>query len=202
MAHRFAFDFLSLAGRCETRLTSLCFSARIPASGSLSFACPKESNPRKRHPRFRALGEAEGSLRADGFCRQAIHGLTAKSARSLAPTRVRRTRLFRPPFAASQRAPEIKSGRWEFLLTPWLLRRMPRSSLALPGFPLGRGERRRKKPKGARARCARVRCRHKDVPSANLRSRLRSRWGMDAPATADARVPFSLVTFSWASKRK
>jgi len=51
----------------------------------LSFACPKESNQRKRHPRIRALAEGEGSLRVDGFGPQAIHGLLSKSARSLAP---------------------------------------------------------------------------------------------------------------------
>ena len=51
----------------------------------LSFACPKESNQRKRHPRIRALAVGEGSLRADGFGPQAIHGLLSESARSLAP---------------------------------------------------------------------------------------------------------------------
>ena len=38
----------------------------------LSFACPKESNQRKRHPRIRALAEGEGSLRVDGFGPQGI----------------------------------------------------------------------------------------------------------------------------------
>src|SRR3982750_2377475 len=35
----------------ETRLTSLCVSSAFLAAELLSFACPKESNQRKRHPR-------------------------------------------------------------------------------------------------------------------------------------------------------
>src|SRR6476661_3541338 len=70
----------------ENRLTSVCGSSTIHGRRLLSFACPKESNQRKRHPRIRALGCAEGSLRANGFGPQAIHGLLSESARSLAPT--------------------------------------------------------------------------------------------------------------------
>jgi hypothetical protein len=76
--------------RCrDNRLTSVCVSSTIHGRRLLSFACPKESNQRKRHPRIRALGFAEGSLRADGFRPQAIHGLLSKSARSLAPPALR-----------------------------------------------------------------------------------------------------------------
>src|SRR5580765_8987880 len=73
----------------EDRLTSVCFSSTIHGRRLLSFACPKESNQRKRHPRIRALGYAEGSLRADGVRPQAIHGLLSKSARSIAPPALR-----------------------------------------------------------------------------------------------------------------
>ena len=54
----------------------------------------------------------------------------------------------------------------------------------------------------SRAGCARVRCQYRDVLSADPVACSRSRRGMDAPATAAARVSFSLVTFFWTSKRK
>ena len=38
---------------CDRRLTSVCFSSTIHGRRLLSFACPKESNPRKGHPRGR-----------------------------------------------------------------------------------------------------------------------------------------------------
>src|SRR5690349_16305338 len=57
-----------------------------PWRRSLSFACPKESNQRKRHPRRRALACGEGSLRAAGFGKKASC-LLAECARSLARTR-------------------------------------------------------------------------------------------------------------------
>src|ERR1700750_1669625 len=69
----------------ENRLTSVCVSSTIHGRRLLSFACPKESNQRKRHPRIRALGCAEGSLRADGFGPQGIPALLSESARSIAP---------------------------------------------------------------------------------------------------------------------
>jgi hypothetical protein len=56
----------------------------MAASYFLLLAQKKVTNE-KGHPRIRALGFAEGSLRADGFRPQAIHGLLSKSARSLAP---------------------------------------------------------------------------------------------------------------------
>src|SRR6478752_913146 len=69
----------------EDRLTSVCGSSTIHGRRLLSFACPKESNQRKRHPRIRAARGASGSRRTDGFGQEAIHGLSAKSARSIAP---------------------------------------------------------------------------------------------------------------------
>jgi hypothetical protein len=58
--------------------------------------------------------EGEGSLRVDGFGSQAIPGLRAECARSLACPRVRCTRLFRPPSAAAlEGTRRAKSnGRW------------------------------------------------------------------------------------------
>ena len=44
---------LALGAFRETRLTSLCFTSRIPARRSLSLACPRESNQREGHPRYR-----------------------------------------------------------------------------------------------------------------------------------------------------
>src|SRR6476659_7726835 len=80
------FDFRFRSPRCrENRLTSVCVTSTIHGRRLLSFACPKESNQRKRHPRIRALAFGEGSLRADGFGPQAIHGLLSESARSIAP---------------------------------------------------------------------------------------------------------------------
>ncbi len=73
----------------DNRLTSVCVLSAIHGRQLLSFACPKESNQRKRHPRIRAARGASGSLRANGFRPQAIHGLLSKSARSLAPPALR-----------------------------------------------------------------------------------------------------------------
>src|ERR1700761_8729136 len=92
------------SGCRENRLTSVCGSSTIHGRRLLSFACPKESNQRKRHPRIRALGYAEGSLRADGFRPQAI--LACCRNRRDPSRRPRFARLVRPPFAATQREPE------------------------------------------------------------------------------------------------
>src|SRR6478736_2546737 len=55
------------------------------AAGCFLLLGQKKVTKKKGHPRIRALGCAEGSLRADGFRPQAIHGLLSKSARSIAP---------------------------------------------------------------------------------------------------------------------
>ncbi len=104
------FCFWLLALR-DNRLTSVCVSSTIHGRRLLSFACPKESNQRKRHPRIRALGCAEGSLRADGFGPQGI--LPCCPNRRDPSRRPRFARLFRPPFAAAQREPEKKEGKNE-----------------------------------------------------------------------------------------
>ena len=122
--------------------------------------------------------------------------------------RVRCTRLFRPPFAASQREPEEQGRKTEapdistsHISDSLLLRQgLPRSALPGPSRPrrAGGGLVAKRSPAG----CRRVRPQHMDVLWANPGACSRSRRGMDAPATAAARVPFSLVTFFWASKRK
>ena len=148
------------------------FSSAILAAESLLFACPKRSNQEKG-----TLGVApslrDGSLRATGVLPTVHPWTAAKAARSLAPPRAKRG----PDPSALRRGTEgpsqEKSGAGvpafaaaygsgsDSLVIPRLLRPgRPRS--ALTGFPLGRGEDRRKKPEGARARCARVRCRHMD----------------------------------------
>ena len=76
------------------------------------------------------------------------------------------------------------------------------AALCSSGFPLGRGEGAKEKARQGRAHDARAfavgtrMCRQRTsaAPSRSRRAR--------CPATAAARVPFSLVTFSWASKRK
>jgi hypothetical protein len=76
-------------------------------------------------------------------------------------------------------------------------------ALAPPGFPLGRGEDAEEKARrGARmdARAFAVRPRTACQRTSGAASR--SHAGRDARVTAAVRVPFSLVTFSWASKRK
>ena len=116
--------------RRENRLTSVCFSSAIHGGRLLSFACPKESNQRKRHPRIRAPRCARGSLRADGFDRQAIHGL--RSNRRDPSRRPRFARLVRPPFAASQRGEEQGLLCWtQIALTLALSRKRERGLVAL-----------------------------------------------------------------------
>src|SRR6185312_12119206 len=92
----------------ENRLTSLCFTSAIHGGRSLSFACPKESNQRKRHPRFSALATRGFATVGRVWPRGHPWPLGQIGAIPRA-ARVRCTRLFRPPFAASQREPEEQS---------------------------------------------------------------------------------------------
>jgi hypothetical protein len=107
-----------------------------------SFACPKESNQKKRHPRIRA---ARGAAVRYGRTGSAHRPSMACCPNRRDPSRRPRfARLFRPPSAATQREPEEQSERKKekkptCRIYPVLLRQgLPRS--ALPGFPLGRGE--------------------------------------------------------------
>ena len=69
--------------------------------------------------------------------------------------------------------------------------------------PLGRGKGAQEKAaKRWPAGCRPLRREYTDVLPAKPGATLRSHAGTDARVTADARVPFSLVTFFWASKRK
>src|SRR4051794_34334789 len=92
--------------------------------------------------------------------------------------------------------------RWFEALASALLLRQDCRALALPGPSrprrAGEGKSRQRSPAGGR----RVRRQHTDVLSANPAACSRSLPGRDARQTATARVPFSLVTFFWASKRK
>ena len=67
--------------------------------------------------------------------------------------------------------------------------------------PLEHGERATEKSEGWAAGCGPVRRRHRDVPSANPggRARILSTWMCSGRVRG---VAFSLVTFSWPSKRK
>ena len=103
---------------------------------------------------FAPLASGEGSLRADGFRPQAIHGLLSKSARSLAPPAcgARGWSVRPPPLLRGNpksKAKERKNRRVGYIrcrIYPVLLRQgLPRS--ALPGFPLGRGKDSEEKPR-------------------------------------------------------
>ncbi len=84
---------------CEDRLTSVCVLSAIHGRQLLSFACPKESNQRKRHPRGRGLPgihagklreQAPGSAHGTSLCRDRTRAHPARA-------RVRGTRLFPAP---------------------------------------------------------------------------------------------------------
>ena len=155
------------------------FPSAILASGSLSLACPRESNQRKRHPRCRARRCATGSLRAAGVSLTA-HPVPQRNERdpSRSPACGARGLSVRPSPRLRGTRDQERKALLRLALT-WLLRQgLPRS--ALPGSLSAAARARRKQPAGARARCARVRCRHTDVPSANLRSVLAKSPGIDA----------------------
>ncbi len=204
----FAFGF---RGFRDNRLTSVCVSSTIHGRRLLSFACPKESNQRKGHPRIRAARGASGSLRADGFRPTGHPWPVVRIGAIPRAARVRCTRLFRPPSAAAQRGPEEQSERKKKKPT---CRIYPVSHISdasaagtaalcssrVPSRPrqgLG-GKAAKRWPAG----CRPLRREHTDVLPAKPSESLRSLPGMDARQTATARVPFSLVTFFWASKRK
>src|SRR6476646_3040170 len=72
----------------DNRLTSVCVSSTIHGRRSLSFACPKESNPRKGHPRGRGLPgipARQTSQELGGLRREHIHVLSSKWPASCRP---------------------------------------------------------------------------------------------------------------------
>ena len=165
------------------------FSTRIPARGSLSLACPRESNQREGQPGCRA--------RLRGFAAGGRVPLTGHpwpdSGRRAIPRASPSGLFVRPP--PRHTGPKVKrrSKSTSLLLSLSL-------SLLTFGPPRARRVCGGRSPQGRAQGCARVRCRHTDVPSANLRSGLAQ--SAASPPTASSGVPFSLVTFSWASKRK
>ena len=200
----------------ENRLTSLCISSAFLAAELLSLARARESNQREH-----ALGAAPLAKRA---VREGRTGFFHRP--SMACGKNRRDPSRRPraghaafPFALrrgfrgvwereqSKGAGSPLSRGRRILVRGALLLRFcfcgRTAALCSTRVPLGRGEQaeeksRQRSPAGSR----RVRRQYKDVLSANPAACSRSLPGKDARQTATARVPFSLVTLFWASKRK
>ena len=153
----------------------------------------KENTPSVPRP------ASPGSLRADGFDRQAIPGLMIESARSLAPPACgARGFSARPSPWHRGFESQAKAKSWvpAFAGTTRLVALL---SLSLPGSLSAAARARRKKPVGARARGARVRCQARDGLSANLRSVLAK-----SPASSATAVVWvaSLGLLSLARQRK
>ena len=182
----------------------MCVSSAIHGGRLLSFACPKESNQRKRHPRRRALATA-----------RVRYGRTGLADRpSMACSRNRRDPSRRPRAVHAAFPSALRRGFRGTDVKPFPKRRgiavqravallrqgLPRS--ALPG-PLSAAASRRRKSRdsGRRQEAGEF-----DVSTGTCSRRTpepaRAVSGQGCPRTADARVPFSLVTFFWASKRK
>src|SRR5580765_4346567 len=176
----------------------MCGLSAIHGGQLLSFACPKESNQRKRHPRIRALACGEGSLRADGFGPQGI--LPCCPNRRGPSRRPRFARLVRPPSAAAQREGARAKTDVSHISGASAA---GTAALCSSGPPLGRGEQAQEiaaRSAGARRMRARPISAQGCAVSGPL-SLLAEFAGRDARQTATARVPFSWVTFFWASKR-
>ena len=142
----------------------------------------KENTPSVSRPRLRRGFATVGRGSADGtsVCRSGMRAIPRAHPRAV------HAGLVRPPFAAPQRVPGSRA------------KALPRS--CSPGSLSAVASARRKKPAGARAGCARVRCLYMDVLSANLRSALAQSPGR-SPATAAARV-CSLWLLSLAQARE
>ena len=142
----------------------------------------------------------------------------AKAARSLAPPHAMRgpdpSALRRPTRAQRPEQSKGAGSRLSPGRRPWgafrirVLRFLlgfcgqDGRALLLPGSLSAAARTRRKKPAGARAGCARVRCQAMDGLSANLRSVLAKSRGHGCPCDRGREGVFSLVTFSCTSKRK
>ena len=89
MPGRFVFGVCGWGARCrENRLTSVCVSSAIHGGRLLSFACPKESNQRKRHPRGRGLPGIHARVTTQagsGVRREHIRVLSSKWPASCRP---------------------------------------------------------------------------------------------------------------------
>ena len=203
----------SAFGCCrENRLTSVCVSSAILAAGYFLLLAQKK------------VTKENGTLGAAPLAARAVrYGRTGSAKRPSMASRPNRRDPSRRPRAGHAAGPSaLRRG---FRGDPEEQRRWVPASAGTtkPGSPrlcfCGRDCRAllfpgpsRPRRAGAgncrvhrtrsRAGCARVRCQYRDVLSADPAACSRSHAGMDARVTAAARVPFSLVTFFWASKRK
>ena len=194
--------FLSLVFGAIAKTDSRPCAFRPPsmAAGSLSFACPKESNQRKR-----TLGSAPLAQRAvrcgrTGFAHRPSMACVEIGAIHRAAPRF--ARLVRPPFAAAQRDPRARANDVSACRRHYagLLRQgLPR--FAFPGSPLGRGEQAQEKAqRGARTMRARSTRAHGCAPG-EPRSLLAQSPGR-MPGDRGREGVFLLVTSLWASKEK
>ena len=195
------FFFFGLRGFAKTDSRPCVVPSAFLADGSLSLACARESNQRE-HTLGVAPALCAGSLRAAGVRLTAIPGLQ-RNERDPSRSPARCAGLFRPPFAAAQRDPRSRAEPQQRSLRRFCscFCGQDGRALLLPGPSRPRRGRVGKSPKGrahdARAFAVGTRmCRQRTSAAASRSRRAR------CPATAAARVPFSLVTFSWASKRK
>jgi hypothetical protein len=132
-----------------------------------------------------------------------------RNRRDPSRARVRCTRLFRPPSAAAQRGPESQKEQAPHICDIAYMRRTASAAgtaaLCSSRAPLGRGEQVEEKP-ACTARGRAQDARASDLGTGMCRERTpepaREVCRHGCRQTATARVPFSLVTFFWASKRK
>ena len=174
---------------------------RRRAGAAWRSACARESNQERTHPRCRAGALRRFAAGGRGFADSPSMDCD-KSASAGLPSvhpspRHRGIRVKEMAWTvASQGQTSLKC-----LVCPLLgFCGQDGRALLLPGS-LSAAARTGGKSPGARARCARVRCRHTDVPSANLRSVLAVVWAR-CPNDRGREGAFLLVTSLWASKEK
>ncbi len=194
----------------RNRLTSLCFSSAILAAGHFLLLAQKKVTKENGTLGFAPLAERAVRYGRTGFAHRPSMACCRESARSLAPPAcgARGCSVHPPPLLRGD--PKSKAKRKKKKPTcritdvayircfcgrdcRALLFRVP----SRPRQGLG-GKAAKRWPAG----CRPLRREHMDVLPAKPSESLRSLPGMDARQTAAARVPFSLVTFFWASKRK
>jgi len=185
-----------------------------PAASRLLLALPK-SNQKARHRtrwsdshranrtalRFSASrGRSDSTvpvlLRDRGDPSPRPYGRIPRSLRCSAP----RTAPVVAGIRASLHCVRRKFASTQNMCEPLLLNLLLRQDAAQNGAPCGAASVRRKKPEGWRARCAPVRCRHTDVPSADRRSTLAKSEAMDGRRPRH-RGCVSLVTFFAQAKK-
>ncbi len=141
------------------RLTSVCGSSAIHGRRLLSFACPKESNQRKRHPRGRGLPgiHARQTTRAGSGVRSRHIPVPRSDARASCARPRAVTRLFPPPARRGREGPGKSRARQSLPQKHRIYAtcrhsgesRNP-SALAF-GFPLSSGEGRTDQPRAPHA---------------------------------------------------